>query len=71
MRKVLLAFFLSLLVGVQLLAAPHRPAHRPIAPRSSPIARIWAQVSSFLRGDRPANDQHTLPPPPSTVIAGS
>ena len=71
MRKGLLAFFLSLLVAVQLLAVPHRPAPRPLAPRVSPIAYFFAQIRSILRGSQLATGEHELPPPPSTVIAGS
>ncbi len=71
MRKSLLAFSLSLLVSVQLLAVPHRPVHRPMAPKVSPIAHFLAQIRSILRGDQLATGEHELPPPPSTVIAGS
>lgn len=71
MRKVLLALFLSLLVSLPLLASAPKAPRRPLAPAPSPIAHIWAQVRSFLRGNQLSTDQHNLPPPPSTVIAGS
>ncbi len=71
MRKVLLAFSLSLLVSVQLFAVPHKPVPRPTAPGVSPIAHFLAQIRSILRGNQIETGQHDLPPPPSTVIAGS
>lgn len=71
MRKVLLAFSLSLLVSFQLAASPHKVPHRPSPKGASPIATFLAQIRSFLRGDRISGNEHELPPPPSTVIAGS
>ena len=68
MRKVLLAVSMSLLVASQLVAAPHRPPRLPSTKGFSPISRFWAQIHSFLRGDRIPGDGHSLPPPPSTVI---
>ncbi len=70
MRKFLLALVLSLLVAAQGFAAPHRPLHRPARPAASPIGRVWAQITSFLRGSSLSTDQHDLPPPPSPLIAG-
>jgi hypothetical protein len=72
MRKVLLALVLSVLVTAQALAVPHKPVHRPGAkPVSSPIARVWGQITSILRGSKLATGDHNLPPPPSTLLAGS
>ena len=70
MRKVLLAVSLALLVSSQVLAAPRNAPHRPSPRGFSPIARVWAQITSLFAGHRLAGDEHTLPPPPSTVIAG-
>lgn len=71
MRKVLLAFSLSLLVAFQLGASPHKVPHRPSTNGASPIVTFLAQIRSFLRGDQISGNEHQLPPPPSTVIAGS
>jgi len=71
MRKTLLAVILSLLVSSQLVASPHTSSRRPSTKGVSPIARLWAGIGSYLKGHRLWTDQHTLPPPPSTMIAGS
>ena len=71
MKKASLAVALSLLVALPALAGPRRPSHRPSTKDVSPIVRVWAQICSFVGGHRLSTDQHTLPPPPSTVIFGS
>ena len=67
MRKVLLAFFLSLLVSLPLLASAPKAPRRPLAPAPSPIAHIWAQVRSFLReiSSRPTSTIFRRPLRPS------
>ncbi|MGH9443383.1 MAG: hypothetical protein ACRD16_14045 [Thermoanaerobaculia bacterium] len=69
MKKMALSVVLSLLVAVQVLGAPHRPSHRPSPREVSPIARVWAQLRAFLRGSELSGDEHSLPPPPSTVVS--
>ena len=71
MRKRFLALFLSLLVASQVLAGPRKTPHRPSRPATSPIAHVWAQITSWLKGSSLATGQHDLPPPPSPLITGS
>jgi hypothetical protein len=71
MRKALLAVILSLLVSSQLVASPHKLPRSPSTKGVSPISRFWAGIGFYLKGHRLWTDSHTLPPPPSTVIAGS